>query len=64
MLDIKIPIGMMFTILGVMLTVYGFATINDTEMYQKTFGLNINIWSGIGMLIFGGIMLILSYRKR
>lgn len=60
MLDIKIPIGLMFTILGVLLTIYGFATISNTAMYAKSFGININLWSGFGMLIFGLIMLVLT----
>ena len=60
MIDIKIPIGLMFTILGVLITAYGFFTNLDSTMYVKSFGININLWSGIGMLVFGVIMLILS----
>jgi hypothetical protein len=63
-LDIKYPIGLMFAILGVLLTIYGFATINDAAMYQKSFGINLNLWSGVFMTIFGGIMLLLSRRKK
>jgi hypothetical protein len=58
-IDIKFPIGLMFSILGILITVYGLTTMSDTEMYQKSFGVNINLWSGIGMMIFGGIMLLL-----
>jgi hypothetical protein len=64
MLDIRIPIGLMFTVLGVMITIYGFVTISDTAMYTKSFGININIWSGIGMLVFGLVMLALTKIKR
>jgi hypothetical protein len=60
MIDIKIPIGLMFSLLGVILTIYGFTTMSNTEMYVKTFGINMNLWSGIGMLIFGGLMLLLT----
>lgn len=63
-LDIKYPIGLMFTILGIMITIYGFATINDTALYQKSLGININLWSGISMLIFGIVMLILSKKSK
>jgi hypothetical protein len=59
MIDIKIPIGLMFSVLGVLLTAYGIATMSDTTLYQKSFGININLWSGVGMMIFGGIMLLL-----
>jgi hypothetical protein len=60
MIDIKLPIGLMFSIFGLLLTIYGIFTMSDIELYKKTFGININLWSGIGMLVFGGIMLIFS----
>jgi hypothetical protein len=60
-LDIKIPIGLMFSIFGLLLTIQGFIT-NGDEIYNiKSLGHNINLWSGISMLIFGLLMLFLSY---
>jgi hypothetical protein len=64
MIDVKIPIGLMFTILGVLLTIYGICTNLDVNMYAKSFGMNINLWSGIGMLIFGLLMLALTKAKK
>ncbi len=64
MIDIKLPIGLMFSILGLLLTIYGFTTMGNTEMYAKTFGINMNLWSGLGMLVFGGLMLIFSKRNK
>jgi hypothetical protein len=58
-LDIKFPIGLMFTIFGVMLVVFGLFTGGD-EMYKKSLEININLWSGICMAIFGLAMLIPS----
>lgn len=58
-LDIKIPIGLMFVIFGIILTVFGLTTSGD-EMYSISLGKNINLISGIGMLIFGGFMLLIS----
>lgn len=63
-LDIKIPIGLMFSILGLLLGIYGLTTMSDVAMYQKSFGININLWSGLFMLIFGSTMLLLSKYKR
>lgn len=63
-IDIKYPIGLMFTILGIILTIYGLATLSNTEMYQKSFQININLLSGLGMLIFGIIMLALTLVKK
>ena len=64
MLDIKIPIGLMFFVFGVIITVYGFITRNDTELYQKSFSHNVNLWMGVLMLVFGSIMLLLVRRKK
>lgn len=58
-LDIKIPIGLMFSIFGIFLTIFGLAT-NNNEMYELSLGTNINLWSGIFMLVFGIFMLAIS----
>jgi hypothetical protein len=59
-LDIKFPIGLMFAIFGVILTIFGLAT-NGNEMYSISLNSNINLFSGIFMLIFGGFMLVASF---
>ena len=59
-LDIKIPIGLMFGILGVILTILGFVTNGDAEMYERSLGHNINLWSGLFMIVFGAFMLLTS----
>ena len=65
MIDIRIPIGFMFSLLGLLLLLYGFATRTDVEMYQKAFGNNINVFSGCLMLLFGAFMLFMAFfRKR
>ena len=63
MLDIKIPIGIMFSLFGIILTIYGIFTNGNAVIYQKSFEININLWSGIGMIIFGGVMLALSKKN-
>ena len=62
-IDIKIPIGLMFTILGLLLTVYGFFTRLDVSMYKPSLGINVNLWSGLGMLILGVVMLALAFKS-
>ncbi|TSA33073.1 MAG: hypothetical protein D4R64_14845 [Porphyromonadaceae bacterium] len=59
-LDIKIPIGLLFTIFGLILSVYGLATGSDAEIYAKSLGYNINLYIGLFMFVFGVFMLILS----
>jgi hypothetical protein len=61
-LDLRLPIGGLFTVLGIMLIGYGFATAGNTAMYEKSLGININIWWGVVMLITGGIFLLLAKR--
>ena len=63
-IDIKFPIGLMFTILGMLLTFFGLFTNSDEALYSRSLGININLWSGAGMLAFGLIMLYLVYRSR
>jgi len=64
MVDIRIPIGLMFSILGVLITGYGLFTMSDTAMYQKSLGINVNIIMGVLMLVFGLIMLWFARRKK
>lgn len=62
--DIKIPIGLMFSILGILLTIFGIVSNSDGELYSRSLGININLWVGIAMLIFGVLMLSFSKRKK
>ncbi len=64
MVDIRIPIGLMFSVLGVLITGYGLFTMSDTAMYQKSLGINVNIIMGVLMLVFGLVMLWFSRRKK
>ncbi len=62
-LDIRLPIGLMFGIFGVLLMAYGIVT-SGSEMYARhSLGLNINLWWGLAMLIFGMVMLLLARRS-
>lgn len=63
-IDIKFPIGLMFSILGLILTVFGLFTNSNTDLYQRSLGININLWSGAGMLVFGLVMLGLAWKSR
>ena len=58
-LDIRIPIGLMFSIFGVMITIFGIFTNSNIEMYKKSLAINMNLWMGLGMLAFGLFMLLL-----
>jgi hypothetical protein len=64
MVDIRIPIGLMFSILGVLITVFGFLTSSDSSMYHRSLGINVNIIMGISMLVFGLVMLFFAQKKK
>jgi len=64
MVDIRIPIGLMFSILGVLISVYGLFTKSDAMMYERSLGINVNIIMGILMLVFGLAMLYFAKRKK
>jgi uncharacterized membrane protein len=61
-IDIKFPIGLMFSIIGLILTVYGLFTASNADLYKPSLGININLWSGSGMLVFGLVMLFLAWK--
>ena len=58
-LDVRVPIGMLFTLLGVLLTGYGFLEPAAASA-AFTKGGQINMWWGIVMLVFGLFMLLIS----
>jgi membrane-bound ClpP family serine protease len=64
MVDIRIPIGLMFSILGVLISVFGFLTMSNSEMYKTSLGINVNIVMGVLMLIFGLVMLYFALKKK
>ncbi len=59
-LDIRLPIGLMFALLGALLT--GFGLIAEKGFFQKSLGINVDAWWGLVMLIFGVIMFLLGRR--
>lgn len=61
--DIRLPIGYLFTILGVLLVLDGLVTINSAA-YQRSLGININLTWGVVLLIFGLIMAYFAKRSQ
>ena len=61
-LDIRWPIGLMFTLIGAMMVVYGLFTGSNTEMYKHSLGLNVNLFWGLLLLVFGATMLGFAWR--
>jgi hypothetical protein len=57
--DLRLPIGILFSLFGVILVGYG-AVTKDSEIYQKSLGHNINLSWGVVLLVFGLAMLALA----
>jgi hypothetical protein len=61
-LDIRWPIGLLFSLVGALLVIYGFATASDTELYRRSLDINVNLRWGLVLLAFGASMLTLAWR--
>ena len=59
-LDIRLPIGLMFSLFGLLLVLYGL--FGDKTIYQRSLGININLAWGAVLLVFGVVMLFLGRR--
>ena len=59
-LDIRIPIGLMFGIIGVILAVFGI--VSDPKIYDRSLGINVNLgWGGV-LMVFSACMLALAWK--
>ncbi len=54
-LDIRLPTGLLFAIIGLILACFG--VVSDRAIYQRSLGINVNLWWGLVLLAFGGLML-------
>jgi multisubunit Na+/H+ antiporter MnhG subunit len=61
-LDLRWPIGLMFSLIGALLVIYGFITNSKPELYARSLGLNVNLVWGLVLLVFGSAMLFLAWR--
>ena len=61
-LDIRVPIGALFAIIGVLLTGYGL--VSDRAIYARSLDLNVNLWWGLVLILFGAVMLGLARRRQ
>ncbi|MHB1021949.1 MAG: hypothetical protein ACYC46_13165 [Acidobacteriaceae bacterium] len=62
-LDIRVPLGLMFLIVGGLMTGFGLLT-HGSAIYDKSLDMNINLIWGILMLVFGLVMYLLGRRPQ
>ena len=53
-LDIRLPIGIFFTLIGLILFAYGL--LGSKAIYEQSLGINVNLGWGIVLLVFGALM--------
>ncbi len=61
-LDLRIPMGLMFTLVGLILTIFGIAT-NGSPIYDASLGINANLWWGLVLFVFGLTMFLMGRRS-
>lgn len=54
-LDLRLPIGLLLSIIGVLLTAFG--AVGDAAIYQRSLGINVNLYWGIVLLVTGLVLL-------
>lgn len=58
--DLRLPIGIMFSVFGLILTLVGI--FSDKAIYERSLGININLIWGLVLLVFGVFMLFLALK--
>lgn len=61
-LDLRYPIGVLFVVLGLLLALFGIATAGNAAMYERAGAVNVNLWWGVVMFLFGAGMWALAAR--
>jgi hypothetical protein len=62
-LDIRIPLGLIFLIVGGIMTVFGFVT-RHSAIYGRSLDVNLNLGWGLIMFLFGLVMYLVGRRQR
>jgi uncharacterized membrane protein HdeD (DUF308 family) len=60
--DLRRPTGFLFALLGLILTLYG--VFNSGVRAPLDSNINVNLWCGVMLLVFGGCLLWLGYRAK
>jgi hypothetical protein len=58
--DLRIPVGLMFIIFGLILV--GVGVFGGAELSQKSLGINMNLWWGLVQFVFGVSMFVPAIR--
>jgi hypothetical protein len=59
MLDLRLPSGLFFVILGAIVLAVGLV---QPDLRAPLMDVNVNLYSGVAMLLFGGFLLLMARR--
>lgn len=62
-LDIRLPLGLIFLVIGGIMTVYGFVT-RGSAIYERSLDVNLNLVWGVIMFLFGLTMYLVGRRQK
>jgi hypothetical protein len=63
-LDIRIPLGLIFLVIGGIMALFGLFTHGDATLYARSLGVDLNLtWGGI-MFVFGAVMFFIGRRQK
>jgi hypothetical protein len=60
--DLRTIIGFLFAVYGIVCLIWGLVSFTPADD-QKAGGINVNLWSGIGMILLGASFLIWSFAR-
>ncbi len=60
--DARILMGMLFTLMGTILTAFGLSTRDNAAVYEQSLGIDVNLWWGLALLVFGVVVIFLGRR--
>jgi len=63
-LDIRIPLGMIFLIIGGIMAIFGLITHGNAALYDRSLGIDLNLTWGLIMAVFGLVMFIVGKRQK
>ncbi len=63
-LDIRIPLGLIFLIIGGIMAVFGLVTHGDAALYERSLGVDLNLTWGGSMFVVGAVMFFVGRRQK
>ncbi|MGZ3497241.1 MAG: hypothetical protein ACXWNK_07560 [Vulcanimicrobiaceae bacterium] len=61
-IDLRLPVGVLFLAIGSIMVLFGITS--NPALYDRSLGINVNVWWGAVEVAFGGLMLLLALRAR